>query len=98
MEAKLQILLTGCSAVTIILLINFVSDVMWQKRGNQDDRLKRCKLFTELVKKMKLKASSVTEYIFLKENTGFCIKQSARDKMWPIIKSQWKSWVEKKVQ
>lgn len=67
MEAKLQILLTGCSAVTIILLINFVSDVMWQKRGNQDDRLKRCKLFTELVKKMKLKAFSVSKYIFWKK-------------------------------
>lgn len=64
MEAKLQILLTGCSAVTIILLISFVSDVMWQKHGNRDDRLKRCKLFTELVKKTKLKAFSVTEYIF----------------------------------
>lgn len=64
MEAKLQILLTGCSAVTTFVLISLVSDVMWQKRGNQDDRLKRCKLFTELVKKMKLKAFNATEHIF----------------------------------
>jgi len=33
MEAKLQIHLADCNAVTIILLISFVSDVLWQKRG-----------------------------------------------------------------
>lgn len=64
MEAKLQICLTDCSAVTIILLISFVSDVMWQKRGNQDDKLKRCKLFTELLRKKRLQALSVIQCIF----------------------------------
>lgn len=64
MEGKLQIRLTDCSAVTIILLINFVSDVMWLKCGNQDDRLKRHKLFIELLRKKRLQAFSVTQSIF----------------------------------